>query len=233
MPYLTATAACSVVELRKFSVGGRYLFCGRTMKDSLFLKVLELVLKEVPAGRSLVLLPEADGVLRARLARGIDWETDRDICRDIVEKTIEAAQPLLILDLGIHPLYRGHSSVRSKGLASALCLPFLVGGRAGGAFYMDRTVAGPPFNSSDLELLAAAAGFLNHILASTSHGALAENGNGKGRMPLLVGQDACFLQVRALVDLVKDSGAPVFISGESGTGKELVARTIHETGSRR
>ena len=203
------------------------------MKDSLFSKVLELVLEEVPAGRSLVLLSEGEGVLRAKFARGIDWEADHDVCRDIVEKAIEAGQPLLILDFGVHPLYRGHSSVRSKGLASALCLPLLVGGRAGGAFYMDRTAAEPPFNSGDLELLAAAAGFLNHILASTSHGAPAGGGNGNGRMPLLVGQDACFLRVRALVDRVKDSGAPVFISGESGTGKELVARTIHETGSRR
>lgn len=203
------------------------------MKDSLFLKVLELILTEVPAGRSLVLLSEGEGVLRAMLARGIDWEADHDVCRDIVEKVIEAGQPLLIWDFGVHPLYRGHSSVRSKGLASALCLPLLVGGWVGGAFYMDRTAAEPPFNSGDLDLLAAAAGFLNHILASTSHGAPAGGGNGKGRMPLLVGQDACFLRVRALVDRVKDSGAPVFISGESGTGKELVARTIHETGSRR
>jgi DNA-binding NtrC family response regulator len=203
------------------------------MKDSLFSKVLELVLEEVPAGRSLVLLSEGEGVLRARLARGIDWEADHDVCRDIVEKAVEAGQPLLIRDFGVHPLYRGHSSVRSKGPASALCLPLLAGGRVGGAFYMDRTAAEPPFNAGDLELLAAAAVFLNHILASSSCGVPAGGGNGNGRMPLLVGQDARFLRVMALVDRVKDSGASVFISGESGTGKEMVARTIHETGSRR
>jgi DNA-binding NtrC family response regulator len=203
------------------------------MKDSLFSKVLELILEEVPAGRSLVLLSGEAGGLRARLSRGIDWEADHDVCRDIVGRAIDAGQPLLIRDFGVHPLFRGHPSVRAKGLASALCLPLLAGGRAGGAFYMDRTAAEPPFNVGDLELLAAAAVFLNHILASTLRYAPAVGGNGNGRMPLLVGQDACFLRVMALVDRVKDSGAPVFISGESGTGKELVARTIHETGSRR
>ena len=203
------------------------------MKDSLFSKVLELILEEVPAGRSLVLLSGEAGGLRARLSRGIDWEVDHDVCRDIVGRAIDAGQPLLIRDFGVHPLFRGHPSVRAKGLASALCLPLLAGGRAGGAFYMDRTAAEPPFNADDLELLAAAAVFLNHILASTLRCAPAVGGHGNGRMPLLVGQDACFLRVRALVDRVKDSGAPVFISGESGTGKELVARTIHETGSRR
>jgi DNA-binding NtrC family response regulator len=203
------------------------------MKDSLFLKVLELILEEIPSGRFLVLLSGEAGGLRARLSRGIDWEADHGVCRDIVGRAIEAGQPLLIRDFGVHPLFRGHPSVRAKGLASALCLPLLAGGRAGGAFYMDRTAAEPPFNTGDLELLAAAAGFLNHILASTLRCAPAGGGNGNGRMPLLVGQDARFLQVRALVDRVKNSGAPVFISGESGTGKELVARTIHETGSRK
>ena len=203
------------------------------MKNSLFSKVLELILEEVPSGRSLVLLSGEAGGLRARLSRGIDWEVDHDVCRDIVGRAIDAGQPLLIRDFGVHPLFRGHPSVRAKGLASALCLPLLAGGRAGGAFYMDRTAAEPPFNVGDLELLAAAAVFLNHILASTLRCAPAVGGNGNGRMPLLVGQDACFLRVMALVDRVKDSGAPVFISGESGTGKELVARTIHETGSRR
>jgi len=203
------------------------------MKNSLFSKVLELILEEVPSGRSLVLLSGEAGGLRARLSRGIDWEADHDVCRDIVGRAIDAGQPLLIRDFGAHPLFRGHPSVRAKGLASALCLPLLAGGRAGGAFYMDRTAAEPPFNADDLELLAAAAVFLNHILASTLRCAPAVGGHGNGRMPLLVGQDACFLRVRALVDRVKDSGAPVFISGESGTGKELVARTIHETGSRR
>jgi DNA-binding NtrC family response regulator len=203
------------------------------MKDSLFLKVLELILEEIPSGRSLVLLSGEVGGLRARLSRGIDWEADHGVCRDIVGRAIESGQPLLIRDFGAHPLFRGHPSVREKGLASALCLPLLAGGRAGGAFYMDRTAAEPPFNAGDLELLAAAAGFLNHILASTLRCPPAGGGNGNGRMPLLVGQDARFLRVRVLVDRVKNSGAPVFISGESGTGKELVARTIHETGSRK
>ncbi len=261
------------------------------MKNSLFLKVLELVLEEIPSGRSLVVLSDEAGSLRVRHSRGIDWEADREVCRDIVGRVVEAGQPLLIRDFGAHPLFGEHPSVRAKELASALCLPLFAGGRISGVFYMDRTVAEPRFNAGDLELFAAAAGFLNHILASTStsgdmprvltqetarrgiQGGMpswsqgevscparereAESeanvgrgkreagspskltcspvggGNGNGRMPLLVGQDARFLRVRTLVDRVKNSSAPVFISGESGTGKELVARTIHETGSRK
>jgi len=48
----------------------------------------------------------------------------------------------------------------------------------------------------------------------------------------LAGSSTAMRQVRALVDKVARSMAPVLVSGESGTGKELVARSIHEVSAR-
>ncbi len=48
----------------------------------------------------------------------------------------------------------------------------------------------------------------------------------------LAGQSAAMQQVRALIDKVSRSMAPVLLQGESGTGKELVARAIHESSPR-
>jgi two-component system response regulator PilR (NtrC family) len=48
----------------------------------------------------------------------------------------------------------------------------------------------------------------------------------------LAGTSPAMQQVRALVDKVARSMAPVLVSGESGTGKELVARAIHEVSAR-
>ena len=48
----------------------------------------------------------------------------------------------------------------------------------------------------------------------------------------MAGPSAAMQQVRALVDKVARSMAPVLVSGESGTGKELVARAIHEVSVR-
>jgi two-component system response regulator PilR (NtrC family) len=48
----------------------------------------------------------------------------------------------------------------------------------------------------------------------------------------LAGSSTAMQQVRALVDKVARSMAPVLVSGESGTGKELVARSIHEVSAR-
>ncbi|MFM8767982.1 MAG: sigma-54-dependent transcriptional regulator [Rubrivivax sp.] len=48
----------------------------------------------------------------------------------------------------------------------------------------------------------------------------------------LVGASAAMAQVRAMVEKVSRSMAPVLVTGESGTGKELVARAIHEASAR-
>jgi two-component system response regulator PilR (NtrC family) len=48
----------------------------------------------------------------------------------------------------------------------------------------------------------------------------------------LLGESAAIGAVRRIIAKVSRSQAPVHISGESGTGKELVARMIHEQGSR-
>ena len=53
------------------------------------------------------------------------------------------------------------------------------------------------------------------------------------RGPRLIGSSVAMQQLREMIARVARSQAPVHIYGESGTGKELVARLVHETGSRR
>ena len=48
----------------------------------------------------------------------------------------------------------------------------------------------------------------------------------------LLGQSPAMEQVRALIDKLARSQAPVYITGESGSGKELAARLIHEKSAR-
>lgn len=49
----------------------------------------------------------------------------------------------------------------------------------------------------------------------------------------LIGHSAAIEHVRAMIDKLARSQAPIYISGESGTGKELAARLIHEQSARR
>ncbi|MFG6442957.1 sigma-54-dependent transcriptional regulator [Roseateles sp. LKC17W] len=48
----------------------------------------------------------------------------------------------------------------------------------------------------------------------------------------LIGESPAIRAVRALIDKVGRSMAPVLVHGESGTGKELVSRAIHDHGAR-
>jgi len=48
----------------------------------------------------------------------------------------------------------------------------------------------------------------------------------------LLGESLIMREIRAKIDKLARSQAPVYISGESGTGKELVARLIHQQSSR-
>jgi two-component system response regulator PilR (NtrC family) len=63
-------------------------------------------------------------------------------------------------------------------------------------------------------------------------------GGGEAREPLpaverLVGTTPAMQQMRALIERLARSMAPVAICGESGSGKELAARAIHELSARR
>ena len=49
----------------------------------------------------------------------------------------------------------------------------------------------------------------------------------------LAGSSAAMAEVRALIERVARSQAPVYLHGESGSGKELAARMIHQHGARR
>ncbi len=51
-------------------------------------------------------------------------------------------------------------------------------------------------------------------------------------MQSLIGDSAAMQQVRATIDKLARSQAPIYISGESGSGKELAARLIHAQSAR-
>jgi len=62
---------------------------------------------------------------------------------------------------------------------------------------------------------------------------LPERGAGAQAGLQLLGQSAPMREVRALIDKLARTQAPVHICGESGSGKELAARQIHAGGARR
>ena len=75
---------------------------------------------------------------------------------------------------------------------------------------------------------AAAPGGLPSGTPTGASGAAA----GHAALRRIVGEAPSIQQVRALIERVAHSMAPVLVCGESGTGKELVARAVHEVSPR-
>ena len=70
------------------------------------------------------------------------------------------------------------------------------------------------------------------VLRNLVNGAMALSKKHRPPMRRLLGDSQAMQGIRATINKLARSQAPVYISGESGTGKELVARLIHEQGPR-
>ena len=69
--------------------------------------------------------------------------------------------------------------------------------------------------------------------ASNGRGAKFRRRELRERFGSIIGRSQSMNEIYDLIHNLKDSSATVLLQGESGTGKELVARTIHETSSRK
>jgi transcriptional regulator with GAF, ATPase, and Fis domain/tetratricopeptide (TPR) repeat protein len=127
-----------------------------------------------------------------------------------------------------------------SGFAVApLCLPHDIWG----ILYLDRrrtNVVGA-YRQGDLKLLSLLAELASisvlaldrsRILSERADGAARPESPGRFSRPILYRSEK-MAEVMDTVEKVADSPASVLIRGETGTGKGLVARAIHEAGSRR
>lgn len=85
-----------------------------------------------------------------------------------------------------------------------------------------------PIDLDQLRLLVRSA--VRELAGNEESGASEGSAAGRTR---LVGSTPAMLQLRAMIERLARSMAPVAIHGESGSGKELVARAIHDSSTRR
>jgi DNA-binding NtrC family response regulator len=83
-----------------------------------------------------------------------------------------------------------------------------------------------PFNIDELVAI------VRRALANGTSKQLASDLDDEERGSGLIGRTPSMLEIYKLIARVSDSRAAVLITGESGTGKELVARAIHNHGTR-
>lgn len=183
-------------------------------------KILDVIMQEIPSQLGAILRVDRKNRIIDKEMRPVPEAGEKKLRVDIIRDVIENGHPLIISDQSL-----GSSD-------NILCLPLVDNGNSIGSIYLLRGDVGGIYSNRDIEVLAAFARPINLILKRSSH----VKGSSKAiglNPPCFVGKSQDFFRVLHFIDCVKNNNVPVFISGESGTGKEVVARAIHNSGSRK
>ena len=196
---------------------------------SLLPKLLDLIMGEIPSSRIMVLLMNNMNQVVFKESREIAQSESNEINTEIIKKALEEKQPIIISD------FKADFALLDSGnnLKNVLCLPLIIENKPAGAIYLERKDGLGPFTRENLEFVIAISKPINLILKNREEFQEIGERSVDLAKPFLGGQSKTFRYILNLIDRVKNSYAPVFISGESGTGKELVAKAIHENGTRR
>ncbi|NIO48122.1 MAG: AAA domain-containing protein [Candidatus Aminicenantes bacterium] len=187
------------------------------------------MMEEIPSARIMVLLMDKMNKVVFKESQEIVQSDNHKINTEIIKKALEEKQPIIMNDFNEDSVLLDSAN----NLKNVLCLPLFIENRPAGAIYLERKYGFGPYTGEDLEFVIAISKPINLILKNRVEFQEIGEKNIELAKPFLGGKNKTFRYILNLIDRVKDSDAPVFISGESGTGKELVAKAIHQNGTRR
>ena len=129
--------------------------------DEVLNRVIDEVIAAVRAERGFLMLRDAAGQLRFRVARGIDRHTIEQpqfqVSRSVIVRVAEESRPLLTSNAQDDARLKAHHSVAVLGLRSILCVPLQIKGSLLGVIYVDNRLQSGIFQPADLDLLTAIA----------------------------------------------------------------------------
>jgi Nif-specific regulatory protein len=163
-------------------------------------------------------------------------------------KIFQTKAPFVVPDIYSEPLFLNRTGARpqfSKDRLSFLGVPVLVQGKPVGVLSVDRLFGSDVSFDEDVRFLTVLATLIAQFI--TLHEEIErkearlqeENRSLKAKLHSLhdghyiIGHSKPMREVYSIIEKIAPSSVTVLLLGESGTGKELVARAVHESGSRR
>ena len=203
-------------------------------------RIAEVIFDHVAADQAVFRAFDAKGDPVFEAAKGAEGAPgtagiSKEVGEALAGRALEIGRPVLVRDLRQDPLFADlEIDGNGRRPRSVLSYPWTLRGRPAGLVILTRNGDGRPFDTDDMEFLTLALAPVIYLLRQTSGGRPAEPEPRPADAPgAFMGEAPSVRRVRAMIERVRDTDAPVFIAGESGTGKELAAKTIHDTGRRR
>jgi len=220
--------------------------------NELLIRIVDAVVRIAAADRGFLMLMRDDGKLRFEVARSRDETTlppeEFQISWGIAEEAAHRRETVWVPDAVGSSLFQDRKSVRELSLRTVVAFPIQSAGRVLGVLYIDSHSIAHEFTPDDIALLEGVAAVvavglenarLHEALKDSKNRLEIENLNLRRalkedvRYGLLIGKSPRMQRVIELMEKVIPTQVSVLINGETGTGKELVARAIHQNGSRK
>lgn len=204
--------------------------------------ILEQAIRALGADRGILFLGRApeSGLMPVQAAnlRGETLRTVERVSRTILAK-MHAGELVLLNDALNDPQFREVASVQVNRVCSVLCAPLVGSSGLVGGLYLD--AASPnAFRQESLQLVRALAEISaialeraqNHAEMTRDVAAYRWTQPADGLRGRVAGSSDVMEALRRRATVAALLDAPVLIVGEPGTGKHLLARSIHDVGSR-
>ncbi len=209
-------------------------------------RILEAAMGHLNAERGFVLLadPSGSGGYSVAAARNFGTAQSSEAfaaSSSVVRNVLSSGEPVLTYDALADARFEASASIITQKILSIICIPLESGSRTTGAVYLDSSVSRKAFTEESMKFLAVFGHLAAVALDNAQRYAQLQMENRRLQEAVdrargftdVVGESERWKRILERVERVLDVDVPVLITGESGTGKELIARTIHDHGTRR
>ncbi|MFV0439120.1 MAG: nif-specific transcriptional activator NifA [Desulfopila sp.] len=213
----------------------------KVLYDTLRMQRATLLLQDRKTDR--LVIKASYGLTEEEELRGV-YNPDEGVCG----KIFQTRSPFVVPDVHSEPLFLNRTGARSqigKERLAFLGVPVLVHDRPVGVLSVDRLFGSEVSFEEDVRFLMVLATLiaqfvsLHEEIERKEARLQEENRSLKAKLHsvhdghYIIGHSKPMQEVFSIIEKIAASAVTVLLLGESGTGKELVARAVHDSGSRR
>ena len=209
-------------------------------------RVLEIAMSRLSAERGFVILsnPDSENGYEVTVVKNFSSpKTTSEIAASssVIKNVLTSGEALLTFDAQNDERFDSSTSIIAQKILSIICIPLQTGNRTFGAVYLDSSKMLKEFTEESLKFLTIVGNLAGIAIENAKRYTELQKQNERLKneaevthlFSSMVGTSKKWVSALEIARRVLDIDVAVLITGESGTGKELVARAIHDNGSRK